>query len=46
MLFCLEFDMEATIKGILKNFAKFTGKHLYQSLFFSEWTSKETNISK
>ena len=23
-------------KGILKNFAKFTGKHLYQSLFFNK----------
>ena len=23
-------------KGVLKNFAKFTGKHLYQSLFFNK----------
>ena len=23
-------------KGVLRNFAKFTGKHLYQSLFFNE----------
>ena len=23
-------------KGVLKNFAKFTGKHLCQSLFFNE----------
>ena len=31
-------------KGVLRNFAKFTGKHLYQSLFFSKvaghlWTT-------
>ena len=25
-------------KGVLKNFAKFTGKHLCQSLFFNEVT--------
>ena len=25
-------------KGILKNFAKFTGKHLFQSLFFNKVT--------
>ena len=24
-------------KGVLRNFAKFTGKHLYQSLFFRLW---------
>ena len=24
------------IKGVLKNFAKFTGKHLFQSLFFNK----------
>ena len=24
------------IKAVLRNFAKFTGKHLYQSLFFNE----------
>ena len=24
------------IKGVLKSFAKFTGKHLYQSLFFNK----------
>ena len=23
-------------KGVLRNFAKFTGKHLYQSLFFNK----------
>ena len=23
-------------KGVLRNFAKFTGKHLYQGLFFSK----------
>ena len=23
-------------KGVLRNFTKFTGKHLYQSLFFNE----------
>ena len=23
-------------KGVLKNFAKFTGKHLWQSLFFNK----------
>ena len=23
-------------KGVLENFAKFTGKHLYQSLFFNK----------
>ena len=23
-------------KGVLKNFAKFTGKYLYQSLFFNK----------
>ena len=23
-------------KGVLRNFAKLTGKHLYQSLFFNE----------
>ena len=23
-------------KGVLKNFAKFTGKHLYRSLFFNK----------
>ena len=23
-------------KGVLKNFAKYTGKHLYQSLFFNK----------
>ena len=23
-------------RGVLRNFAKFTGKHLYQSLFFSK----------
>ena len=26
-------------KGVLKNFTKFTGKHLYQSLFFNEVAS-------
>ena len=25
-------------KGVLRNFAKFTGKHLYQSLFFDKVT--------
>ena len=25
-------------KGVLRNFAKFTGKHLWQSLFFNEVT--------
>ena len=25
-------------KGVLRNFAKFTGKHLYQSLFFNKET--------
>ena len=24
------------IKGILRNFAKFTGKHMFQSLFFNK----------
>ena len=31
-----EFDVEATIQDILRNFKKSTGKHLYQSLFFSK----------
>ena len=28
-------------KGVLRNFAKFTGKHLYQSLFFNKVFSCE-----
>ena len=28
-------------KGIIKNFAKFTGKHLCQSLFFNKVTGQE-----
>ena len=43
-LFTLQFSVlklmhygpEAATGGVLKNFAKFTGKHLYQSLFFSK----------
>ena len=27
-------------KGVLKNFAKFTGKHLCQSLFFNKVTAR------
>ena len=27
-------------KGVLKNFAKFTGNHLYQSLFFNKVAGK------
>ena len=29
-------------KGVLRNFAKFTGKHLCQSLFFKNFFKKET----
>ena len=33
----------SVIEGVLRNFAKFTGKHLYQSLFFNKVDSgKET----
>ena len=33
-------------KGILKNFAKFTGKHLYGSLFFDKVTACNCNFIK
>ena len=40
-------------KGVLRNFAKFTGKHLWQSLFFNKvagaacnFIKKETNLPK
>ena len=29
-------------KGVLRNFAEFTAKHLYQSLFFNNFVQKET----
>ena len=29
-------------KGVLRNFTKFTGKHLRQSLFFNNFIKKET----
>ena len=29
-------------KGVLKNFAKLTGKHLFQGLFLNKVTKKET----
>ena len=31
-------------EGALKNFAKFTGKHLSQSLFFCNFIKKETLV--
>ena len=31
-------------KGVLKNFVKFTGKHLCQSLFFNKVAEKETLV--
>ena len=30
-------------KGVLRNFAKFTGKHLCQSLFFNKVTGLQLN---
>ena len=33
-------------KGVLKNFAKFTGKHLCQSLFFNKADSEACNFIK
>ena len=33
-------------KGVLRNFAKFTGKHLCQSLFFNEVASAACNFIK
>ena len=33
-------------KGVLKNFAKFTGKHLYQSLFFNKVAGATCNVIK
>ena len=32
--------------GVLKNFAKFTGKHLCQSLFFNKVTGVACNFIK
>ena len=29
-------------KGVLRNFVKFTGKHMYKNLFFNNFTKKET----
>ena len=31
-------------KGVLRNFAKFTGKHLYQRLFFNKVTGLRPQI--
>ena len=33
-------------KSVLRNFAKFTGKHLCQSLFFNKVTSSACNFIK
>ena len=33
-------------KGVLRNFAKFTGKHLYQSLFFNKVAGKPATLLK
>ena len=33
-------------KGVLRNFAKFTGKHLYQSLFFNKVSGGACNFLK
>ena len=33
-------------KGVLKNFVQFTGKHLYQSLFFNEVACVASNFIK
>ena len=41
MLGILYFPTEAVTRGVSQNFAKFTGKHLYQSLFFNK-AEKET----
>ena len=32
-------------KGVLKNFAKFTGKHLFQSLFLNKVAGLSTNCN-
>ena len=31
-------------KGVLKNFPKFTGKHLFQSLFFNKFPGRSSNF--
>ena len=31
-------------KGVLRNFSKFTGKHLYQSLFFNKVAGAAWNL--
>ena len=33
-------------KGILRNFAKFTGKHLHQSLFFNKVAGLANNFTE
>ena len=33
-------------KGVLRNFSKFTGKHLYQSLFFNKVAGQAYNFIK
>ena len=35
-LFKIKQETEAATRGVLRNFTKFTGKHLYQSLFFNK----------
>ena len=33
-------------KGVLKNFAKFTGRHLYQSLCFKKLQAKKETLAQ
>ena len=37
---------EAATRGVLRNFAKFTGKHLCQSLFFNKVAGAACNFIK
>ena len=34
------------IKGVPRNFAKFTGKHLYQRLFFNKVAGKKESLAQ